>query len=304
MPIPRFFIRSPKAASYLAPDRSSAHPGRADEAWLGAYRSAVLPALRAFWPAELKGLEKLPARDALIVANHSGLGVVECLWLPELWATHVGLDRPLAAMAHSSLFRLPGAGTLLRAVGAVEATRSAARRARDTGASLLLFPGGDHESMRPLWRAREVDFAGRVGFIKLARELGLTLVPMAITGSHVTIPLLGFSKRLARATGLPKVGVHRAPLPVSSIAGAAAYLAASRGSLLGRGAVAAAIFAGLAPIPWVPSRIGFEVLDPLDPRELAEDDAQVYRRVTRAIARALDPLTRSEAPTRSPTRAR
>lgn len=261
-----------------------------------------MPVLGALWPAELSGLEKLPARDALIVANHSGLGVVECLWLPELWATHVGLERPLAAMAHSSLFRLPVAGALLRAVGAVEATREAARRARDAGASLLLFPGGDHESMRPLWRAREVDFAGRVGFIRLARELGLTIVPMAITGSHVTIPLLGFSKRLARASGLGMVGVHRAPLPVLSIAGAATYLASSRGSLLRRGAVAAAIYGGLTPIPWVPARIGFEVLDPLEPGELAQDDAWVYARVTRAIARALDPVRRSEAPRRSPTR--
>lgn len=264
-----------------------------------------MPALRAFWPAEMKGLEKLPARDALIVANHSGLGVVECLWLPELWSARVGLARPVAAMAHSSLFRLPGAGTLLRAVGAVEATREQARRARDAGASLLLFPGGDHESMRPLWRAREVDFAGRLGFVRLARELGLTIVPMAITGSHVTIPLLGFSKRLARAVGLGRVGVHRAPLPVLSLLGAAAYLGWGGGSLARRAVIAAGIYGALVPIPWVPSRIGFEVLDPIEPRELAaQDDGAVYARVTSSIARALAPVSRSEARRRSPTRGR
>jgi hypothetical protein len=154
------------------PGVSSAHPGVADPAALAAYR-AVAPALRALWPAALTGAEQLPASGAfLAVANHSGLGVVESLVLVDTWLEAVGPGVPLAAMAHSSLLRAPLAGALLRAVGAVEATREGAELAVRSGASLLLFPGGDHEAMRPLWRAREVDFAGRRGFIRLARALG------------------------------------------------------------------------------------------------------------------------------------
>lgn len=210
------------------PGVSSAHPGVADPAALAAYR-AVAPALRALWPAALTGAEQLPASGAfLAVANHSGLGVVESLVLVDTWLEAVGPGVPLAAMAHSSLLRAPLAGALLRAVGAVEATREGAELAVRSGASLLLFPGGDHEAMRPLWRAREVDFAGRRGFIRLARALGLPIVPIAITGSHVTLPTLGASKSLAWVTGLRSVGMKRLPLPISSLLGAAVALRVTR----------------------------------------------------------------------------
>jgi 1-acyl-sn-glycerol-3-phosphate acyltransferase len=264
------------------PGVSSAHPGVADPAALAAYR-AVAPALRALWPAALTGAEQLPASGAfLAVANHSGLGVVESLVLVDTWLEAVGPGVPLAAMAHSSLLRAPLAGALLRAVGAVEATREGAELAVRSGASLLLFPGGDHEAMRPLWRAREVDFAGRRGFIRLARALGLPIVPIAITGSHVTLPTLGASKSLAWVTGLRSVGMKRLPLPISSLLGAAVALRVTRRAPLSArlGAAAAAYAAGIF-LPLIPSKIGFHVLSPIV--DLTRPEAEIYERVTGAI---------------------
>lgn len=265
---------------------SSAHPGVADPRALSVYR-AVAPALRRLWPASLSGAEHLPKTGGfLAVANHSGLGVVESLVLVEAWLERVGPGVPLAAMAHSALLRSPLAGDLLRAVGAVEATAEGAAYARAQGASLLLFPGGDHEAMRPFWRAREVDFAGRHGFIHLAARLALPIVPIAITGSHLTLPTLGASKTLAWVTGLRATGMKRLPLPVASLLGALIALRATRDApLLARLAAASAAYAAGIFLPVIPSQIRFHVLAPVT--DLGRPPHEIYDEVTGAIAQVL-----------------
>jgi 1-acyl-sn-glycerol-3-phosphate acyltransferase len=155
-----------------------------------------------------------------------------------------------------------------------------------------VFPGGDHEAMRPLWQAKRVDFAGRKGWIRLAREHRLAVVPMCITGSHKTLPILMRSRALAWITGLRLLGVRRAPLPLLSLASAlaAARLARSAGAgvTLGAAAAGAAIWATLM-IPWIPASIGFHIFDPIGADELADPsrDEAIYARVTGVIQGAL-----------------
>ncbi|MBL9021607.1 MAG: 1-acyl-sn-glycerol-3-phosphate acyltransferase [Myxococcales bacterium] len=254
-----------------------------------AHQRALVPALRAAFPWVFTGRNYLPAHDSyVVVANHSGLGTVESLVLPELWASEVGTGRRIAAMVHPAMLRTPGLGALLRSVGCVEATLDGARWARAHGSALVLFPGGDHESMRPVWRADEVDFAGRTGWVRLARQSGLTIVPMAITGTHVTAPTLGYSKLLAYLSGARLFGVRRVPLSVAGLAAIAVSLACTRDQpMLARGAKAAVVYAASFAIPWVPSRVGFHVLPPVTPDELQADDRVVYERVTSAISDVL-----------------
>lgn len=272
------------------PHLSSKRPGRPDAALVGAYRRALAPLLRIAFPWIFTGRNHLPSHDSyVVVANHSGLGTVESLVLPELWATEVGTDRPIAAMVHPAMLRTPGLGAVLRRAGCVEATHEGARWARDRGAALVLFPGGDHESMRPFWQSKVVDFAGRTGWVRLARRNGLTIVPMAITGTHVTAPTLGYSKLLAYLSGARLLGIRRVPLSIAGVGAFSLAMLRSRGEkLLPRLVKATLAYTGFFAMPWVPSRIGFHVLPPIQPHELDADDGAVYDRVTSAIARVLE----------------
>lgn len=265
-------------------------PGTVDPEALRKYERLVRPVVSRLWPTTLDGVEHLPPHDDyVVVANHSGLGLVECVTLLGAWLERVGAHRRLAAMAHSSLFRAPLLGDQLRALGAVEATREAAAHARRTGSALLLFPGGDHEAMRPIWRADEVDFGGRTGWISLARALQLDIVPLAIRGSHVTIPNLGSSKALAWICGPRLVGIHRMPLPVLSILVAAGILVATRGrGAPFRAGVASLGYASVALVPFIPSRISMRLLPRVMAAEVSEmSDASVYERVTSALRAAI-----------------
>jgi 1-acyl-sn-glycerol-3-phosphate acyltransferase len=75
-------------------------------------------------------------------------------------------------------------------------------RALERDAALLVYPGGDHETFRPSWETDRVDFAGRTGFVKLALEHRVPIVPVVSIGGQETALFLGQGRRLARALGL------------------------------------------------------------------------------------------------------
>ena len=50
--------------------------------------------------------------------------------------------------------------------------------------ALLVYPGGDYEVFRPSWERHKVDFDGRMGYVKLAREAGVPIVPVASVGGQ------------------------------------------------------------------------------------------------------------------------
>ena len=275
-------------------DRSAEHPGVIDEAVFAPLKAVLQPLVQRLWPGTFHGLEHLPSHDRfMVVANHSAMGSAELWSLLLAWHDLYQGRRRVAGMAHPGAFGVPFLGSILRGLGAVEATREGARKAREAGVPLLLFPGGDHEAMRPLWQADRVDFAGRKGWIRLAREHGLTIVPMAITGSHRTLPILMRSRALAWVMGMrPALGVKEAPLPVLSLASmiAADRLARAAGAEVpGRFAAVVAAYWATLMIPFIPARIGFHLLAPIGPDEVAQTPADdvLYRRVVGALGRAL-----------------
>lgn len=228
----------------------------------------------------------------MVVANHSGLGVAELFSLLVAWTDRHGDDRPIAGMAHSAGFLFPHLRLLLRAYGAVEASRAGAAWARADGVPLLVFPGGDREALRPLRRAREVDFFGRCGWIRIAREHDLDVVPLCISNSHHTLPMLPVPPELtAKLLGLRALGVRRAPLPVHGVALAALAARAlrRRGTSIpvtALGAAATFVLTGMLPV--IPARIGFDVLPPIPRAELDVPDEAIYTRVVGALQRAMD----------------
>lgn len=273
-------------------DRSSPHPGVIDPAAVAPWERALGPIVQRMWPASFHDLENLPEHHrVLIVANHSGMGTAELMSLSFAWYGAFGASRPVAGMAHPAAFRVPVLRDVLHGLGAVEATREGAATAIRHGVPLLLFPGGDHEAARPVWQADRVDFAGRKGWIRLAREHGLAIVPLCISGSHVTLPVLARGRTFSWLYGLRLIGVHRAPLSALSLAAAALAIGAvsvlELPIVLGA-ATAWAAAVGTMMVPWIPSQIGFHVLPPIPAEEVgaAEDDA-LYDRVVGALQHKL-----------------
>ena len=92
---------------------------------------------------------------------------------------------------------MPGL-SFLRKYGTVAASHENARKALQAGAAVLVYPGGDYEVHRPSWEGRRVDFGGRKGFLRLALEEGVPIVPVVSIGGQETSLFLSRGERLAK----------------------------------------------------------------------------------------------------------
>ena len=180
-------------------------PGDDIDDWDPDYIRAVLPALstvfNGYFRGEVRGLENIPAEGpVLLVGNHSGGTLIADTFVFTMkFYEHFGPDRRFHQLAHDVAARLPGLG--IRQFGVVAASHDNARKAFDLGAPVLVYPGGDHESFRPSWESSKIDFAGRKGFIKLALEQNVPIVPVVAIGGQETALFFARGKSLAKLTG-------------------------------------------------------------------------------------------------------
>ena len=97
----------------------------------------------------------------LLVGNHTGGNMSpEVIVLPLAFSTYFGVERPFYQLAHNLVLASP-LGPFLRRYGAMAASHEHARSAPESGAAVLVFPGGDWEVHRPSWERNKVDLAGR-----------------------------------------------------------------------------------------------------------------------------------------------
>src|SRR5204863_3613641 len=142
------------------------------------------------------------------------------------------------------------------------------------GAPVLVYPGGDYETFRPSWHSARIEFGGRKGFVRLALERRVPIVPVVAIGGQETALFVTRGQRVARATGwadktrikvlpvafAPPFGVSLLDLPVR--------------------------------LP-LPAKITIEVLPPIDLVERFGPDAdhqEVYEQVTGEMQEALSGL--------------
>ncbi len=165
------------------------------------------PIARHYFRNDVRGLERLPDQQTLLVANHDG-GVlpVNGLCFGNAWHEHYGYTRPLYVLSHEILHRFGArASNLLLDSGVIPADRAHMDAALATGESVLVFPGAARESFRPFWKRREIDLGGRTGFVAQAMRWGLPITPVVSAGSHETLIVLASGKSFADRIGLRKL---------------------------------------------------------------------------------------------------
>jgi 1-acyl-sn-glycerol-3-phosphate acyltransferase len=175
-----------------------------------AYIEHTLPALRMtsnlYFRADVRGLENIPPDGpVLLVGNHSGgTWIADTFVFSQHFYDRFGPQRRFHQLAHDLVFKVPGLRALVERYGTVPASPENMARALERKAALLVYPGGDHETFRPSWECDRVDFAGRTGFVKLALEHRVPVVPVVSAGGQETALFLGQGRRLARALQLDR----------------------------------------------------------------------------------------------------
>src|SRR3954447_10697351 len=119
-----------------------------------------------YFRMEIEGWERLPAEPSLLVGVHSGGSLTMDAWtVPLQWYRRFGHRRILHGTAHDVLMAAPGLGDYFRAMGVIPPTRDAMGAALEAGHDVILWPGGEQDSMRN-WRQRDrAVLAGRRGVV-------------------------------------------------------------------------------------------------------------------------------------------
>jgi 1-acyl-sn-glycerol-3-phosphate acyltransferase len=232
--------------------------------------------LASIWfRGEVRGLGNVPdSGPVLLVGNHSGGNVTPDTTVFTLaFNTYFGVERPFYQLAHNLVLSMPALAQL-RKFGTVAASQSNARKALGSGAALLVYPGGDYEVHRPSWSRHRVDFGGRKGFIRLALEQDVPIVPVVSIGGQETALFVSRGERLARLLALDKM-FRLKVLPIS--------LALPWGLNIGD-------MLGHLPLP---AKITIETLPAIDLRAEfgpSPDVEEVYDHVIRLMQDAMDAL--------------
>jgi 1-acyl-sn-glycerol-3-phosphate acyltransferase len=232
--------------------------------------------LASLWfRGEVRGLGNIPDHGpVLLVGNHSGGNLTPDTSVFTLaFSAYFGVERAFYQLAHNLVLSMPGLG-FLRRFGTVAASPENAERALRAGAALLVYPGGDVEVHRPSWQSGRVDFAGRKGFVRLALEHDVPIVPVVSVGGQETALFLSRGEGLAQALRLDRL-FRLKVLPIS--------IAAPWGLNVGD-------FLGHLPLP---AKIVVEALPPIDLREEfgpQPDVDEVYDHVVRLMQETLDAL--------------
>jgi 1-acyl-sn-glycerol-3-phosphate acyltransferase len=228
-----------------------------------------------YFRGEVRGLGNIPEHGpVLLVGNHSGGNMTPDTTVFTLaFCAYFGVERPFYQLAHNLVLSMPWL-SFLRKYGTVAASPDNAQKALDAGAALLVYPGGDWEVHRPITDRNRVDFNRRKGFIRLALEHDVPLVPVVSIGGQETALFLSRGDRLARLFRLDRM-FRLKVLPISL----ALPWVLNVGDMLGH-------------IP-LPAKITIEALPPIYLREefgREPDLDEVYDHVTRLMQETLDAM--------------
>ncbi|HZP42130.1 MAG TPA: lysophospholipid acyltransferase family protein [Candidatus Binatia bacterium] len=304
---PRRRLRWPDALSATAAKDvvwSFRHLGSLHQVdWTAASRDTRLIAIldRAFaglydhyFRMEARGWENIPPGPVLLVGNHSGFGVAELLMLLVAWWRHFGPTRPAYALAHRWLYKTPFLRVIVPKIGGVPTSWRSACEVLDRGDVLAVFPGGEEESTRPFADRYKVQLHGHKGFVRLALENEVPIVPMITIGSHATMILPPGMHVLATVTGARRfLGLQAVPLPLQLLVWILAAIALDDQII---GPMLFFLIMAATP-PLYPSKITTVFERPISPAELrraaapGEDPLDAgYRLVERLMQERMDAL--------------
>jgi len=163
---------------------------------------------RHYWRVDVAGIDELPSQGpVLLVANRSGILPYDGLMISHVVAESTSEQRRPRFMVADWLITLPFVQPYLARVGGVRACRENADRLLRTGRSVVAFPEGLKGAGKVFRQRYRLKRFGRGGVVRVAIEVGVPMVPVAVIGAEEAHPVLFKMETLARSVGLSFVPV-------------------------------------------------------------------------------------------------
>ena len=158
---------------------------------------------RYWFRVETHGIDNIPsAGPLLLVANHAGNFAWDAAMLQTATLLEAEPPRLARGLAEYYLPTLPFLSNIMVRTGAVVGTPENCRQLFDRGECVMVFPEGARGAIKPYRNAYQLQRFG-MGFMRMALEHRVPIVPVGIVGSEESSPGLWDSKLLARLVGAP-----------------------------------------------------------------------------------------------------
>ena len=147
----------------------------------------LIEPLRKLINPKAYGIDNVPKRGALLVGNHTVLGVLDLpLICAELWER----GRIVRALGDHAQFKVPGWRNMLKSLGVVEGTRANCAELMQRSELILVFPGGGREVAKRKGERYKLVWKNRMGFARLAIQYGYPIIPFASVGADDAVDIV------------------------------------------------------------------------------------------------------------------
>ena len=146
-----------------------------------------------YFRVQTDGWENIPkAGKVLLIGSHNGgLAAPDTVMMTYDWLRQFGAERLAYALMEPRIWKfLPGLGRLSAQVGAIQPNPDLIRAALRKDAAVLIYPGGAKDVFRPYSLRNKIYFHGHKGFIKIALQEEVTIIPFISHGAHSTLIVL------------------------------------------------------------------------------------------------------------------
>lgn len=147
-----------------------------------------------YFRVQTDGWEHIPktGKVLLIGSHNGGVAAPDAVMMTYDWFGQFGTERLAYALMDRRIWKfLPGLARLATQVGTIQPNPTLARTALRRGAALLIYPGGAKDVFRPYHLRHRINFQGHRGFIQLALQEEVTIIPWIGLGAHSTLIVLG-----------------------------------------------------------------------------------------------------------------
>jgi 1-acyl-sn-glycerol-3-phosphate acyltransferase len=170
--------------------------------WMERNALPMVALYRWYFRVETFDIDRLPTGAMLLVANHAGQLPFDGAMLSTALLLEADPPRIARPMGEYWIPRIPWANVALARGGAMVGTPANCEHMLNNGECVMVFPEGVRGISKPFRQRYQLQRFG-LGFMRLALEADVPIVPVGIVGSEEQQPGIANLKGLGRLLGMP-----------------------------------------------------------------------------------------------------